>query len=110
LLIYKQPNYIYASIVMSTKQPKPTADLQASLAELGTCTFGILTILYYSINAPVQAQTTRLVGLAVMLLIVVGLWWAMAKSGLNEWLAGVFSVTAVVLMAQCLAWLVGGHL
>jgi hypothetical protein len=96
---------------MTTNQPKNTADLQESLAELGLCIFGVLTILYYSINAPVQAQTTRLVGLAVMLLLVVCFWVLLVKSGgLNEWLSGVLSVGAVVLLAQCLAWLVGGHL
>lgn len=94
---------------MST-QPKNTADLQESLAELGAITFGILTVLFYTINAPIQAVTTRLVGLAVMLLLVVFCWILLVKSGLNEWLAGVFSVTVVVLLAQCLAWLVGGHL
>lgn len=91
-------------------QPKPTTDFQASVAELATLLFTVLGVLYYTINAPVQAQTTRLVGLAVMLLLVALLWLLLVKGGINEWLGGVLSVAAVTLLAQCLAWLVGGHL
>jgi hypothetical protein len=45
-----------------------------------------------------------------MLMLVALLWLLLVKGGINEWLGGALSVTAVALLAQCLAWLVGGHL